>query len=88
MSQRGIYRLKKRQMGKLELRQCFALSGLPQWLSSKESADNAGDAASIPGREYALEYEMATYSNILAWKIPQTNEPGAEVHSGQRVGHD
>ena len=31
---------------------------------------------------------MATHSNILAWKILQTNEPGAELHRGQRVGHD
>ena len=31
---------------------------------------------------------MATYSSILAWKIPQTNEPGAEVRRVQRVGHD
>ena len=31
---------------------------------------------------------MATYSNILAWKIPQTNDPGAEVHRVQRVGHN
>ena len=23
-----------------------------------------------------LEKEMATYSSILAWKIPQTEEPG------------
>ena len=23
-----------------------------------------------------LESEMATHSNILAWKIPQTDEPG------------
>ena len=33
---------------------------------------------------------MATYSNILAWEIPQTEEPG-ELHSPwgcKRVGHD
>ena len=28
------------------------------------------------GREDALEKEMATHSSILAWKIPQTEEPG------------
>ena len=27
-------------------------------------------------KEDALEKEMATYSNILAWKIPWTEEPG------------
>ena len=28
------------------------------------------------GREEPLEEEMATHSNILAWKIPWTEEPG------------
>ena len=28
------------------------------------------------GREDALEREMATHSNILAWRIPWTEEPG------------
>ena len=28
------------------------------------------------GREDLLEKEMATYSSILAWKIPWTEEPG------------
>ena len=27
-------------------------------------------------QEGPLEKEMATYSNILAWEIPQTEEPG------------
>ena len=30
-----------------------------------------------------------TYSNILAWRIPQTEEPGGLQYLGsQRVGHD
>ena len=28
------------------------------------------------GQEDPLEEEMATYSSILAWKIPWTEEPG------------
>ena len=33
------------------------------------------------GREDPLEKEMATYSSILAWKIPRAEEPGgATVH--------
>ena len=37
----------------------------------------------------ALEYEMATYSSILAWRIPLTEEPGGLQSMGlQRVGHD
>ena len=28
------------------------------------------------GENYPLEKEMATYSSILAWEIPWTEEPG------------
>ena len=32
---------------------------------------------------------MATYSNILAWRIPWTEEPGGLQSTGShRVGHD
>ena len=32
---------------------------------------------------------MATYSSILAWGIPWTEEPGGQQSMGsQRVGHD
>ena len=41
------------------------------------------------GREDALEESMATHSNILAWRIPWTEEPGGLQSMGsQRVGHD
>ena len=46
--------------------------GHRQWLSSKESACNAGDLGLIPGWEDPLEKETATYSSILAWRIPWT----------------
>ena len=37
---------------------------------------NAGDMSSIPGSwEDLLEKDVATHSNILAWKIPWTEEP-------------
>ena len=36
-----------------------------------------------------LEEKMATYSSILAWKIPWTEEPGRLQSMGsQKVGHD
>ena len=36
-----------------------------------------------------MEKEMATHSSILAWEIPQTEEPGKLQSIGsQRVGHD
>ena len=65
------------------------LHGLPRLLSGKESAYDAGDAGSIPGREDPLEEEMVTHSSILAWGIPWTEEPGGLQSTGsRRVGHD
>ena len=41
------------------------------------------------GQEDPLEKGMATYSSILAWRIPQTEKPGRLQSMGsQRVGHD
>ena len=41
------------------------------------------------GLEDPLEKDMATHSNILAWKIPQMEEPGRLQSMGlQRVRHD
>ena len=38
---------------------------------------------------YALDKEMATHSNVLAWRIPGTGEPGGLPSVGShRVGHD
>ena len=50
------------------------------WASQvKDQPANTGDIrdeGSIPGSEDPLEEGMATYSSILAWRIPQTEEPG------------
>ena len=41
------------------------------------------------GWEYPLEEGMATHSNILAWRIPWTEEPGGLQSIGsQGVEHD
>ena len=41
------------------------------------------------GREDPLEGGMATHSNILAWRISCTEQPGGLQFKGlQRVGHD
>ena len=41
------------------------------------------------GWEDPLEMEMTTHSNMLAWRIPWTEEPGGLQSMGlQRVGHD
>ena len=41
------------------------------------------------GQEDVLEKEMATYSCILAWRIPWTEELGEQQFTGsQTVKHD
>ena len=41
------------------------------------------------GWEDPLEEGMATHSNILAWRIPWTDEPcGLQSIGSQRVGHN
>ena len=57
----------------------YIVSGLPCWLSGKQSAWNAGDIrdmGSIPGSEDPLEEDVATHFSILPWEIPKTEEPG------------
>ena len=53
--------------------------GLPRRLSSKESVAvqemQETQVRSLDGED-PLEEEMTTHSNILAWKIPWTEEPG------------
>ena len=40
-------------------------------------------------QEDPVEEEMSTYSSVLAWKIPQAEEPGGLQSMGlERVGHD
>ena len=40
-------------------------------------------------RAHGLEKEMATHSSVLAWRIPETEEPGRRPSMGShRVGHD
>ena len=51
----------------------LSLRGLPQWLSSKESACNAeatGDTGQFLDQEDALEEGMAAPSSILARRMP------------------
>ena len=55
----------------------------------KESACSAGDWVQSLGQEDPLEKEKATHSSILAWKIPQMEEPGRLQSLGsQGVRHD
>ena len=54
--------------------------GLLCWLSGKESTCQCLLVQETQvwslGQEDPLEKEMATHSSILAWEIPQTEEPG------------
>ena len=65
---------------------------IPWWLSGKDSTCNAGDSGDeslIPGLEDSMEKEMATYSSVLAWRIPWTEEPsGLQSMGSQRVGRE
>ena len=52
-------------------------------LGVKNPPANRGDVrdtGSILDQEYPLEENMATHSRILAWRIPQAEEPGRTVH--------
>ena len=50
---------------------------------------NAGDVIRSLGQYDPLKKEMATHSNILAWRIPLSEEPCRLQSVGsQRVGQD
>ena len=52
------------------------------------TARGAGDSGSILVWKDPLEGKMATYSSILAGKIPCTEEPGWLQSMGLQIGHD
>ena len=49
---------------------CMINEGFPDSSVGKESACNAGDLGMIPGLGRSPEMGKATYSSILAWRIP------------------
>ena len=64
---------------------------VPDGSSGKESAMQEMQEMWVwsLGREDPLEEGMATHSNILAWRIPQTKEAGSLLSlEVQRIGHD
>ena len=55
----------------------------------KEFVCSFRDQGLIPGSGRSLEKGMITYSNILAWRVPWTEEPGGLQSMGsQRVRHN
>ena len=68
----------------------IAIIGFPGGASGKESACQCRKHKRFRFdpwvRKISLEYEIATHSSILAWKIPRTEEPGGLQSMGsQRV---
>ena len=54
----------------------------------KNASASAGDSGSIPGSGRFPGIRNGTYSSILAWTIPWTEEPGGPQSMGsQIVGH-
>ena len=68
------------------------ICGLTQWLSNKESPamqETLETWIQSLGQEDLLEEATATHSNILAWRIPWTEEPGGLQSMGlQRVEYN
>ena len=52
------------------------MQGFPGGSDGKEPAAMQGTMVRSLGREDPLEEVMGTHSNILAWEIPGTEEPG------------
>ena len=53
------------------------------------SSGDIGDVVLSLDKEDPVEEQMTTYSSILAWRIPWTEEPGRLQSIGsQRVGHN
>ena len=63
----------------MDLKSIMLNEGFPGVSLRKESTCNAedtGDLGLIPGSEDLLQEGMATYSIILAWRIPRREEAG------------
>ena len=67
--------------------------GLPRWRYWKRTClpmqETSETWVQSLGLEDPLEEGMATYSSILAWRVPWTEEPGwLQLIGSQRVRHD
>ena len=66
---------------------CCKPSPVTQWVKNPPAIQKT-QVQSL-GQEDPLEKEMATCSDILAWEIPWTEDPGGLQFMGlQRVGYD
>ena len=58
--------------------------GLPRWFNSKESPAVQETWVQSLGQEDSLEKKIPTHSSVLAWEIPQTEEPGRLYSMGSQ----
>ena len=63
---------------------------MAQWVKNWPAMQETQETwVQSPGWEDSLEEDMTTYSSILAWEIPWTEESGGLQSMGsQRVGYD
>ena len=59
--------------------------GFPGGSMIKNTPANTEDPDWILGWEDPMEKETQTYSNIFAWEIPQTEEPGGLQSMGSKT---
>ena len=72
-------------LGHLQVTACPAWC----WAFYTVNAGEGGEGVRSLGEEGPLEKEMATHSSTLAWKVPQTEEPGELQSMGsQRLRHN
>ena len=76
-----------------ELDTCICVAGASQVVlvvkNLPPNAEQVRDVGSVPGLGRPLEESMATHSNVLAWRIPRTEEPGGLQSKGSnRVRND
>ena len=64
------------------------ITRLPWWLRVKRLPAMGETWVQSLGREDPLEKEMATHSNIVAWRIAQTEEPGRLQSTGLQESRD
>ena len=59
------------------------------WQIDRETVETVANFILRGSKITAMEKEMATHSSILAWRIPETEEPSGLPSLGlHRVGHD
>ena len=77
-------------MGKMVNNLRLNLGGFPDGSDSNENLPAKQETrVQFLGLEDLLKKGMASYSSILAWSIPWTEEPGKPSSMGsQRVGHN